>query len=85
MSTQSETIKSLLGDVKEISPYRLTQVAEIVAGRMVRPQMVYSYVRSGKIKASKNGLGKWVVKVEDGIEWIEKFVSTNSVPETTEV
>ena len=68
-------------DVKEseVSPYKLSKIASELVGRYVREQMVYSYVRQGLIKGSKNELGKWSIKREDANVWLNKYVPKHVV------
>jgi hypothetical protein len=66
--------------VSSVSPYRLTQILEVLCGRFVRPQVIYSYVRDGKmLKGSKNSVGKWEISREEAIRFAVKYSSRNSV------
>ena len=72
-----DLVEEGLGTKTVFSPYRLTVICETIMGRMVRPQMVYSYVRQGMIKGSKNSDGKWEITREVGKEWLVKYITKN--------
>jgi hypothetical protein len=75
INTFAEAIDALI--TTDVSPYRLAEVTSQVIGRQVRPQVVYSYVRQGFIKAHKNDLGKWVVARDVAVAWSLKYVTNN--------
>lgn len=77
--SEAELIEAVHAQItSDVSPYKLTNVATALVGYEVRPQVVYSYVRQGFIKAHKNSLGKWVVSRDDARTWIIKYVARNA-------
>jgi len=63
--------------VTDLSPYALSNAMTALMGRTVRPQVLYSYVRQGYIKASKNTLGKWVIGRDTARAWAIKYYRNN--------
>ena len=53
-------------NVEVISPYKLAELAE------VRPQMVYNYIKSGKIKVSANSTGKKEISKTEAERWVNE-------------
>ena len=59
--TIQELVEQLLGDETAFTPYRIHKLLG-EAGIVVRPQMMYNYVRNGMFKgATTNADGKIVV------------------------
>jgi predicted site-specific integrase-resolvase len=72
-------IESALEGKTFLSPYQLAKVCSDLTGRLVRPQMLYSYVKQGLIPSQKNEVGKIVVSAEDAKVWLGKFVPKHEV------
>jgi len=62
-----------------ISPYRLAAIASDLVGREVRPQMTYSYCKSGMIKSSLSTTGKIQVSRVDARNWLTKYVPKHRI------
>jgi hypothetical protein len=72
-----DLIEAALNDVQAVSPYRLAKIASELVGYEVIPQVIYSYVRQGFIKASTNQLGKKQVSHDEAVRWLNKYVARN--------
>lgn len=73
--TLQELVSQALDGVDEMSPYRLAAVVSALSGKKVVPQLTYSYVRQGFIKASRNSLGHWTISQEDAAAWLVKYLT----------
>lgn len=78
MNNVEELVLEALDGVEELSPYRLSKVASALVGYEVLPQVVYSYVRQGFIKASVNALGHKSVSHDVAVTWLIKYVGRNA-------
>ena len=45
----------------------------------VRPQMVYNYIGSKRIAASKNALGKWEITAEEATAFGKKYLARKAL------
>ena len=66
-------VNEVLGDVDEMSPYRLSKMVSVVIGKKVQGPMVYNYCDKKYIKSHKNSLGHLVITREDAAEWMVKY------------
>lgn len=53
---------------EDMSPYKFSKKLG------VRPQMIYNYIGSGRIKGVKNNLGHWVITKEVGTQFGQKYL-----------
>jgi hypothetical protein len=80
----SEMVELVLEGIDEISPYRFAKCVSKVVGYKVPPQMIYSYVKNGRIPTHLNTLDHLVVRGEDAAAWLTTFAIKVLVKDETQ-
>jgi hypothetical protein len=76
---ETETVEAPVAVVETISPYKATvRVNKRLAEEgllPIKPQLLYGYVASDRIKAEKDENGKWKIALDVLDEWTDKYVA----------
>lgn len=69
-------------DEEYLSPYKFAQSLSLLAGRYVREQMIYNYIKMNYITCTISSTGKKQINKKECVRFATKYLKRNSVNKT---